>query len=147
METNFREVLVLRGIPGSGKSTFAKELVDKGWHRVNKDEIRYMINNYKLDNGDENMIHHIQSKIIRILMRNGKNIVVDNTHCKQKYVDDIESLVHYEQIMLDKDEIDYEYKVRTQVFDVPLQVCIDRNALRENPVPEEVIRKMFKQLF
>lgn len=142
METNHREVLILRGPPASGKSTYAKSLVDKGWHRVNKDEIRHMINNYKLDNGDENMIHHIQSSIIKTMMKNGKNIIVDNTHCKQKYVNEVEELVNNYSALLQ-----YDYKVRTQVFDVPLQVCIDRNAIRENPVPEEVIRKMFKQLF
>ena len=147
METNHREILVFRGVPGSGKSTSAKEYVALGYKKVGKDELRHMINGYSLDNSDENMIHSIQSSIIKTFMKNGKNIVIDNTHCKQSYVNDIEKLVSVQQLWMNVEGIDYEYKVRQIVFDVPLQVCIDRNALRENPVPEEVIRKMFKQLF
>lgn len=37
------KLLVLKGLPASGKSTYAKELVNKGWKRVNKDDLRAMI--------------------------------------------------------------------------------------------------------
>lgn len=33
------KLLMLKGLPASGKSTYAKELSDKGWIRVNKDDI------------------------------------------------------------------------------------------------------------
>ena len=34
------KLLCLKGLPASGKSTYAKELESKGWGRTNKDDIR-----------------------------------------------------------------------------------------------------------
>ena len=41
-----QKVIVLRGLIASGKSTYAKQLVEKlGWKRVNKDDLRAMVDN------------------------------------------------------------------------------------------------------
>ena len=52
METKVKEnkqiLLILRGIPCSGKSTYAKEIVRNGkgqWKRINRDDLRAMVDN------------------------------------------------------------------------------------------------------
>ena len=44
------KVYITKGLPGSGKSTWAKETVDKypnSYKRINKDDLRAMIDNSK----------------------------------------------------------------------------------------------------
>src|SRR5207245_9019847 len=50
------KLLLLKGLPASGKSTYAKELVLKGWKRVNKDDLRAMIDNGKWSHSNEDII-------------------------------------------------------------------------------------------
>ena len=49
------KLLILKGLPASGKSTYAKELVSKGWKRVNKDDLRSMIDGGKWSKKNEEM--------------------------------------------------------------------------------------------
>jgi predicted kinase len=143
MQLNKREVIILRGVPGSGKSTVAKMLVEKGYYRVNKDDLRQMINNYNLNPDDERLIDSIQSDIIRTLIYQGKNIVVDNTHAKQKYVKQVVELaIECCELMPE-----FDYDIGVQLLDTSLEESIRRNNLREKPVPEDVIRKMHKQIY
>lgn len=142
METNDRKVIILRGIPASGKSTLAKEYVSKGYKKVGKDELRRMINGYSLDNADEDMIHSIQYKIIKTFMAFGRNIIVDNTHAKKSYITDLTK-----DIVAINATIDYDYEIEVVVLDTQLEECLKRNAQRAtDKVPENVIRKMYNQL-
>ena len=41
-----KKILILRGLPASGKSTFARKLLNENpnaWKRLNKDELRAML--------------------------------------------------------------------------------------------------------
>ena len=43
-----KKILILRGLPASGKSTFARNLLTENphaWKRLNKDELRAMLDN------------------------------------------------------------------------------------------------------
>ena len=132
----------MRGVPGSGKTTKANSYVNKGFKKVGKDELRRMINNYSLDNSDENMVNRIQEDTIRNFMACGKNIVVDNTHAKYSYID---NLVKY--ITAVKSSSDYDYQIEIDFIDTPLHVCLERNAKRGyDMVPESVIHKMYKEI-
>lgn len=146
METDYREIRILRGIPGSGKSTYADILVKEGWKRINKDDLRTMINGYSLDNSDETMIHEIQGNIIKMMMGFGRNIVIDNTHARWKYVRDLERLITKQQQWMLENNVRFDYTVKTVLLDVPIEICKERNKNREKPVFEEVINKMHKQL-
>lgn len=146
METNYREIIILRGIPGSGKSTYSEKLMGQGWKRLNKDCIRTMLNNYSLDNSDEDIVHQIQMNSLRILMKKGRNIVIDNTHTKSKYVKELIKAIKENQIRNEQDNIRFEYGVRIKHVDVSLETAIERNAKREVPVMEEVIKRMYAQL-
>ena len=49
------KLLLLKGLPASGKTTFAKELVrsDGNWIRVNKDDLRNMLHGGKWQSSRE----------------------------------------------------------------------------------------------
>ena len=43
------------------------------------------------------------------------------------------------------DEYRSKYEIETKDFFIPLQECIDRDAKRENPIGEEIIRKTYEK--
>ena len=146
METNYREIIILRGVPASGKSTYSNSLVNQGYKRLNKDYLRLMLNNYSLDNSDEDTVHQIQRDAIMQLMKKRRNIVIDNTHTKQKYITDLLKTIKNNQIDLHRGSVNVDYGVKIVNILVPLDVAIERNSKRESPVMEEVIRRMHEQL-
>ncbi len=128
------KLLCLRGLPGSGKTTYAKELANKGWVRVNKDDLRAMLNNSKFSKENESYILSLRDEIIISSLVQGKNVVVDDTNLDPKHLIAFESIAG---------EFLADFEIR--FFDTDLQECIRRNALREKPVPEKVIYQMHER--
>jgi len=127
------KLVMLRGLPSSGKSTFALELVSKGFKRVNKDDLRSMIDNGKWSKSRESLIKEIERTIAIDFLTMGENVVVDNTNFGyEKYWEDIAN--NY--------KIDFEVKF----FDTPFLECIERDAKRgEKSVGAKVIQRMYDQ--
>ena len=128
------KLLCLRGLPGSGKTTYARELANKGWVRVNKDDLRAMLNNSKFSKENESYVLSLRDEIIISSLVQGKNVVVDDTNLDPKH------LIHFESIA---GEFLSDFEIR--FFDVDVNECIRRNALREKPVPEKVIYTMYER--
>lgn len=128
------KLLALRGLPASGKTTYAKELVDKGWVRVNKDDLRAMLNNSKWSKSNEAYVLSLRDEIIISSLVQGKNVVVDDTNLDPKH------LIQFESIAA---EFMADFEIR--FFDTPIQECLYRNKLRENPVPDKVIYQMYER--
>ena len=85
-----KKVLILQGLPASGKSTFAKELLsrEKGrWVRVNKDLLREMCHASHWSKANEKFIVKLRNQIILNALEEGKHVIVDDTnfsnHIKQ----------------------------------------------------------------
>lgn len=133
-----QKVLFLKGIPGSGKSTYARELVAKGWKRVNRDDIRAMVDNGHWSKQNEKLVKTIRNDIILTALDAGYNVVVDDTNIEGTNVEDITSLV--ETTYLGKVDFD------TKFFDTPISECIRRDSLRPNPVGKKVIRRMYEKV-
>jgi predicted kinase len=116
------KLVILRGLPGSGKSTRARELVDTlGYKRVNKDDLRSMIDNGRWSSENEDII----------LMEQREPIVVDNTHGAEKQVRRLKAIAEAA-----------EYEVVIEVIDTPIDTCIRRDSTRHASVGENVIRNM-----
>lgn len=128
------KLLALRGLPGSGKTTYAKELVNKGWVRVNKDDLRAMLNNGKFSKDNESYVLSLRDEIIISSLVQGKNVVIDDTNLDPKHLIAFESIAG---------EFLADFEIR--FFDTDLQECIKRNSLREKPVPEKVIYAMHER--
>lgn len=123
---------MLQGLPASGKSTIARELVAKGWKRVNKDDIRDMIDNGKFSRVNEEMVKTIELQIAIQFLDQGFNVVVDDTNFA------------YEKMWCEiAKRHGAEFKV--QFVDTPIMECLARNALRgDKKVPEDAVWRMYR---
>ena len=132
------KVLALRGISGCGKSTYANELKAQGWAVVSRDAIRESIfKDYA--SVDEDAVTVIQDASIDALLRAGRNVVIDDTNIRVKYLKRFAELAAKHNASFD-----------IKQFDVDVNVAIGRVASRATAggrdVPEGVIRKQAQGL-
>lgn len=127
------KLLCLKGLPASGKSTYAKELESKGWVRVNKDDIRKeFFPDYTFK--DEKKVVYMEDAEIIAELREGNNVVVDDTNFTPKRQQRLEKIAKEE-------DADFE----VLFIDTPLEECIKRNRKRANNVPVEAILNMYRK--
>jgi predicted kinase len=130
------ELIVLVGLPASGKSTFAKTFcgLHKNFIRLNRDDLREMfgvLNSFTKEN--ENLVVESQLVLLEKAFKKGFSVVLDNTNFNPEIYKKIDLIVN-------KYKVDVEFKY----FDVSLSECLRRNSERERKVPEDVISKMYK---
>lgn len=132
-------VKILQGLPASGKSTYAKELVAQGFKRVNRDELRLMLDLGQWSPANEKLVSRIEREVIRSSIRNGHNMVVDNTHLTSRSVKD---LVDFVQLLAQG--TDRAIVVDQVPFNTPYSECCARNAVRQGlaRVPDHVMKSM-----
>lgn len=145
MET--RKIIVLRGLQGSGKSTWAKQWVNEDpEHRVrfNRDDIRNMLGKYWVPSR-EKLINDIYDGFLNGAMNRGYNIVIDNMNLNEKYLEDIQEDIDWFNAETSPDnEIKWRYEMETKdFFHIPLSVCIERDSQRENPIGADVIKRTY----
>ena len=136
MKKDNLKILILIGIPGSGKSTWAKDYVkyNDNWIRVNRDDFREMLKTAQVcENKIEDMITELVNQTIENALMKRLNVIVDNTNLKVKYINDIIEKFKYSA------DIDY------RVFDVSIDKAIERDNNREKKVGSLVINKMNKE--
>lgn len=126
-------IILTRGLPASGKSTWAKEFarVNHRVVRVSRDDLRaqmYPGTDYRYI--DEDLITEAETALVRAALRNGKDVVVDAMHLQQKYINRWQRL---------------GYPVEIVEFTEPLQTLLERNVARGAKVPSNVIRNNFKK--
>ena len=124
---------MLKGLPGSGKTTRAKQLVQRGAKRVNRDELRTMVDSGVYSTENERLIRIICDVIIIKALRHGSDVVDDNTNLKPRDEQDLRALAN----ICNAHFIVVEMETSTEE-------CIRRDAKREHPVGEEAIRSMEK---
>lgn len=135
-----RKILFLKGLPASGKSTFAKGLVAKEpdkWVRVNKDDFRYMLHDRKWSKGREKTVEAVQLSVARSALDRGQNVIVDNTHMSPRHENVWKDLAK---------EFKAEFEVKE--FNTSVEECLERDQKRGVPVGavgKDVILRMFYQ--
>lgn len=134
------KLLMLRWLPASGKSAYAKELEINSnigieekknvWCRVNKDEIRKC---YKepWSKAQEKKVVEEEDIYIVSYLHEGMNVVVDDTNLNP---------VHEERLRQIARDEKAQFEIKD--FHTPLEECIKRDSLREDSVGEKVIRDM-----
>ena len=135
------KIVLCRGIQGSGKTTWAKQWVlEDPEHRVrfNNDDIRNMLGKYWVTSR-EHLVSDIKKDFMVNAMEFGYDIVVDNMNFNPKEIEYYENLVDSTLGYMNCYSLEYKD------FFIPLEVCIERDSKRENPIGEEVIRKTYER--
>ena len=135
-----KTVLLVSGLPGSGKTTWIKSRVEKdGGVWCSRDNVRFaMLNDSEAYFSHENDVFNEWIAQIRAALADPQveNIYVDATHLNDRSRNKTLN-------KLPKDNID---KIINVVFATPVEVCLERNAQRTGRarVPDEVILNMAK---
>lgn len=120
-------MIILRGVPASGKSTFRKQMVqDHNYMYVNNDELRVLYPDYK-----EHDILELSGMLARDYMYQGFDLIIDNTNINPRTVERWKTIGK-----------EYRYNVEVKEFHISYVDACDRDSMRDNPVGKSVIWKM-----
>ena len=127
------KIVVLVGLPGSGKSTYLEQIGAVG---LSSDAVRKLL----ADDETDQTIHERVFQTVRHLLRQRLEIgravtYIDATNLKP------EERKPYVEIGKS-----FGCEVEAVFFDVPLEVCRERNAHRARVVPEEALTAMAAKL-
>lgn len=129
---------ILRGLPASGKSTYAKSevAIDPNLVRVNRDAIRWTQGCFPIGNKvEEELVSDIEVALIKGSLRKGRSVVIDATNLNN------EALTKFYKIAKKLGIED----VRVKDFPVAIAELLERDAGREKSVGAGVIAKMAKR--
>lgn len=135
-----KNLWLLVGIPGSGKSTWAREqLNSESKHWISRDIIRFgMVQEDEEYFSKEKEVFNLFVRAVQADIDSNSitDIYVDATHINEASREKLlRRLKNLENVNLN-----------AIVFDIPLEVCLERNAQRTGRacVPETAIRNMYK---
>jgi predicted kinase len=128
-----QRIIVLVGLPGSGKSTYLDRL---GVTPISSDAIRQLL----ADDATDQSIHGRVFSTVRYLVRQRLAIGRPVTYA------DATHLTPTERRPYIKIAQRYGCQIEALFFDVPLEVCLMRNQTRDRIVPEDAMRKMAAKL-
>ena len=127
-------LLITRGLPASGKTTFARKL-QPGVVRVNRDDLRRMLHGRRLfTQWAEGQVTHVQRAMVEALLRARADVIVDDTNLRAKTVREWAELAARFHAAFEVHDF----------TDVPLEECIRRDAERaeDERVGADAIRRM-----
>lgn len=127
------ELVLLMGLPASGKTTLAKEYVSKKYKRINKDDLRCMLDNSVFTKENEKNVLEIRDGLIELFIEKGYNIVIDDTNL---------NAIHIKKIKAQCVKNGINFRLDCKPLLTSIEDCIARDFMRINPVGEDIIRKM-----
>lgn len=134
-----KKIYFLKGLPCSGKTTWALKNIDEKTVRVSRDDLRNMRGKYWVPQ-QEKLITEWENDIIKNALKYGYNVIVDATNLSSSRNYDkfkkIEKAGEFEE-----GELIYE----DVFFHVDLQKAIERDNARENSVGKDTIIRMYKK--
>lgn len=136
------QLFITRGLPGSGKTTWARAAIDMrpvgSVVRLNRDDLRKMM----LPRGytepvyiAEELVTKVQQGQIVELLRGGVDVICDDTNLRARSVRTLAQLALKAGATWSC--VDF--------FDVSLEECLRRDAIRFSSVGEEVILRMYNK--
>lgn len=131
------KILVLQGVPASGKSTFARSLVlkDKSYVIVSRDAIREARGDYWIPE-HEDYISDIEEFEIRSAIKHNLNPIIDATNLNPKTIAKWKNLA--EEL-----NVNIEFKM----FEIDFATALERDSKRERCVGKKVLERFFRNYF
>ena len=133
-----KKVIITRGLPGSGKSTWAKSIIkanSNSYKRINNDDLRAMVDCNNWSPANEKFINELTDLFILKSLHEGKHVIVDNTNLNTKHIDRIKQLVKGQA----------ELVINDSFLSVPVEMCIQNDLKRPNSVGKDVIVNMYEK--
>jgi len=129
-------LVILVGIPGSGKTTLAQKLIGRGYECLNADSIRKELYGSEAEQGEPQKVFTIFFERLEEVLKRNADVVIDNTNLNFK---------HRKPILERAAKAGYK-DIQLWLLDVPLDVCLERNKARERTVSEDIVANMFIEL-
>lgn len=135
---NMRKIILTRGIPGSGKTTWAKKWVEEDSEhriRINWDDLRRMFGKYWVPSREE-FIQDVTINILNDSLNYNYDIVVDNMNLSERSTSIFKSFA----------EVNH-YTIEYKDFKTPLEECLLRNSWRKGDecIDEKVIIEIYNK--
>lgn len=124
------KLIIMQGLPASGKSTRAKEIMEKYGNvvRVNRDLLRKMLHFDKWTGYNESLTRAMASAIAKECLIAGVNVIIDDTNLN---AGTLTSWIDMAKRMNQKYEL--------EEMQTPWEICVERDEKRENSVGRSVI--------
>ena len=136
-EENMALLTIYQGLPASGKSSAAQRAVEKSkgrTKRVERDQIRAMLDFGKWSHRNEETVIKTMKMLIRQYLTDGYNVISSDTNLNIKVVEMLRGIAV---------ELGANTRIDNSFLDVPVEECIARDALRASGVGESVIWRMY----
>ncbi len=150
-----KKLFILRGLPASGKSSWAMNYVNehpKTSIILSKDGIRDMLGIYWV-NEREPLVSRIFILLLKDIVTHGSftfskdsswnavdenmdnvyDIIIDNTNLNSAAVNEIMDMV-----------APYDYEIKEVIFNTPMKTCIERDSMRKRNVGSKVIEGFYR---
>lgn len=121
------DIIILSGLPRSGKTTFAKEYMGRGFVKISADDMRYLVYNQRFWAAGENLMWSIRNICLEYMLAQQLNIIIDETNTTAKRRSPIIKLAQQ-----------YNYNIIGVVIEsVTKEICIKRakDTEREDIIP------------
>jgi predicted kinase len=126
------------GLPASGKTTWVLDKLKESpgaYKRVNKDDLRAMLDGGKWSRDNEKFVLSVRDGIIESALGSGKHVIVDDTNLAPKHEERLRQLAKQHGAAFEI--VDFTH--------IAVEECIERDRKRQNYVGEKVIRDMWRQ--
>ena len=128
-----KRIFLTVGLPGSGKSSY---LHDRKIQPLSSDQLRQLLTENETEQRYQTEIFAALQMLLRTRLRIGMHA---------SYVDATNLAREWRRPFLDIAR-EFDCDIEALYFDVPLEICLRRNAGRGRQVPEEAIRILAEKL-
>lgn len=132
---NIPTLIILCGIPGSGKTTYAKNYIKQNFNTIHlsSDAIRKELYGDENIQGNPAEVFSLMQKRAVEALNNGRDVLYDATNITRK---DRASIIGICPKFA---------KIECHIIWAPIEACIERDAARDRTVGKEVIDRMLKR--